>query len=97
MAIAKSKSKKKDDRAKNRKRISQPAEISNLDKSIVMQCMIRDASPDGCQIVGANIDELPDEFLLKPANHEFTVRGVIVWRADHKAGAQVDWNNSVVT
>lgn len=95
MALVMSKSKKKDDRSRRRKRITQPAEITDLEKSVTISCMIRDASHDGCQIIGANIDDLPDEFLLTPSNHDFTVKGVIIWREPHRAGAQVDWANTM--
>ena len=95
MALAKSKSKKKDDRAKKRKKISQPAEITDMEKSVAISCMIRDATQDGCQIICANIEDIPDEFLLTPSNHDFTVRGVVIWRDPHKAGVQVDWANTM--
>ena len=91
MSLKPTKAAKPNDRLKVRKRISQPAEISDLDKGTTLQCIIKDASQDGCQIACANIDLLPDEFLLKPANRDFYVRGKIVWRARHTAGAQVDW------
>lgn len=95
MALVKSKLKKKEDRSKRRTKISQPAEITDLEKSVTISCMIKDATQDGCQLICANMEDVPDEFLLTPSNQEFTVRGVIIWRESHRAGAQVDWANTM--
>lgn len=95
MVLVRSKIKRDERRAQPRKSISQPAEISDRNKKLALQCVIKDASRDGCHILCVGIDQLPDEFYLKPANRDFTVKGTIVWREPYRAGAKVDWANTM--
>jgi hypothetical protein len=96
MTLIRSKPKRKDKRAKLRKTISQGAEISDVNMKVRLQCIIKDATQDGCQILCTDIDEIPDHFLLTPTGHDFTVRGTIIWRAPHRAGVEVDWASAIL-
>lgn len=53
-----------------------------------IDCLIRDASAGGCQIVSNEIAKLPDDVIVYPEGFGKPLTGRIVWRDRRSAGIQ---------
>lgn len=57
-----------------------------------MDCLVRDATSSGCQIVTSQLADLPDEIWLTLDGVQKPVDARIVWRKGKQAGVQFEWD-----
>ena len=63
----------------------------------MIQRLLENPSETGCQLHGLQIDEFPDQILIKPANFDEPVPAQIIWRRRHRAGVTVNWRSGSAT
>lgn len=65
--------------------------VSDLERTKQVRCMVRDASPTGCQLISVNIQEFPDFILVKVPALDQWIKGKIMWRKFNTAGVEFQW------
>ena len=78
-----------DKRNAKRKVVLKPARASDATGTIMVNCIVRDASTTGCMIVSSQVGELPEEILLDVDGIKGARKGIIAWRRPMTAGVQI--------
>lgn len=81
-------------RRERRRAVHIPAQASDCAGATSINCIISNASKNGCRLEGRGVDTLPDEISLRIAGLDLPVRGGIAWRGPDCAGVQLLWQFS---
>jgi hypothetical protein len=65
------------------------AQIAFNQRSCVMDCLIRNFSPEGAKLVFSNTVTVPQEFDLSIAKQERTLRVRMIWRRADEVGVAI--------
>lgn len=65
--------------------------VTDVERTVAVPCVVRDANLSGCQIISANIEDLPDTVLVEIPDFDQPIKGNIVWRDKTTAGVEFTW------
>jgi hypothetical protein len=81
-------------RRERRRAVHIPAQVSDCGGAASFNCIISNASKNGCRLEGRGVDSLPDIISLRIAGLDLPVRGNIAWRGPDCVGVQLLWQFS---
>lgn len=81
-------------RRERRRAVHIPAQVSDCGGAASINCIISNASKNGCRLEGRGVDTLPDKISLRIAGLDLPVRGNIAWRGPDCVGVQLLWQFS---
>lgn len=80
-----------DQRAERRNAVSIPVIVSDSNDENEVEARIIDAGRNGCRLMGENMDQLPDNVILRVEKFKQPMAGEIVWRTKDMAGVRLNW------
>jgi len=80
-----------DQRSERRNTVSIPVIVSDSNDANEVEARIIDAGRNGCRLMGDNMDQLPEEVILRVEKFKQPMAGQIVWRTKDMAGVRLNW------
>jgi hypothetical protein len=83
-----------DRRDGKRSRVAMHASVSARGSIDSFDCLVRDATREGCRIVTSLVKDLPNEIWLTLQGVREPLEGRIIWRKGKQAGVEFIWDDA---